>query len=93
MSTPTLDIEYLEDTLLDASVPCQVLKYDPFEQVYKYCGEPSVARVKFVCDSHGVMPMRFLCMQCLINLKSGDIVCSYCDKEHTISPLTYAGES
>jgi hypothetical protein len=94
VTTPTIDVEYLDEAALDDSVPCQILKFDYAEWVYKRCGSVAIARVKIACPAHVMLPPEFVCQGCLDTLKSNKVSCRRCYTENgMLTPLTYKGES
>lgn len=76
MSTAATELEYLDETILDGTPPCQII-YQLWPLPETACGKPSVARLILTCGVHGPF-IRFLCNGCLVHAAMRHIRCGGC---------------
>jgi hypothetical protein len=70
MSTAVAEVTEL-DIDLEAAPPCEI------EQFFMKCGNPSAFRVRFTCPC-GTEKVRFICEECMRELRAGNIYCPKC---------------
>jgi hypothetical protein len=77
MTTPTIEVESLDELTLDDVPPCTVMLGDDQHE----CGKPAVCRIRTVCScpwGHGKVKHDFLCLSCLMYLRLGWYRCGLC---------------
>jgi hypothetical protein len=78
-----LEIEYLRDSLLYDSPPCEAIRVDRFMMK---CGDLSVARVVNCCSCKLVLKrVVFVCQYCLDQIKHGDSSCEGCSRRISVN--------
>lgn len=77
MSTGTVEETRLDESMMDASIRCQIQYVDGRGRAWELCDNEATTRVDFVCTCGGAAK-KFVCDECLEDLKRGAILCSKC---------------